>query len=320
MPKFGAQTDSLPYTRFKDKLVLYTDFGFGSAPFSIQFKNEAGQKQRLKYRNNFRSLMGIGFSYKWMALRLGFALPGNLRPLNKFGRTDVFNMGLDFTIKKVFIDIDFRTYKGYAVTKANEFIDTLDDLHPNDIRRNTSNTSFSINTWYLHNKEFKIQPLTGKVGFYKREVRTFYIKSTLNLYGVNNSESLIPEALIYAENTKTNATSISAFDIGVLPGYAYVNRIKNWQFAGMFGLGPVLQLKVYNSDQVRSFLGLAPRYDLKFIGGYNVDRYFIMLFTEFDNKSIRFNDLQYRSSYYNIKLIGGYRFDVKKKSKKQRKK
>lgn len=314
---FKRKSDSLAYRTFRDELVIYTDYGFGTAPFSIKFENKFGEKQRIRYRNNYRTVLGLGFSYKWLSLRLGIPIPGNLRPISKYGKSEYFNIGFDFSFKKFHFDIAFRNNRGYAVKNAYEWNDTLTELNPNDIRANTINASLSLNTYYFHNKQFKIQALIGKTAYYTQEVKTFYLKGTLNLHGVNNSSSLIPADIFSPTNTKTQSNYYSAFDFGILPGYAYVNNKKNWQYSARIGLGPVLQLKVYEADQtVRSFLGLAPRYDIRFLGGYNVPRYFVMLVTEFDNKSVRFTDLKYRTSFYAIKLVAGYRFLESKKQKR----
>ena len=48
--------------------------------------------------------------------------------------------------------------------------------------------------------------------------------------------------------------------------------------------------KFYKYDNsFRNFIGLAPRFDLKLIAGYNKPKYYVMLVTDFDNKSFRFN-------------------------------
>lgn len=308
--------DSVPYTLFNDKLVLYTDIGYASAPFSIKY-DFGPEVKRLRYRNNFRTILGLGVTYKWFALRLGFPLPGDVRPVSRYGKTSPFNLGLDFTIKKTFLDIELRRYQGYVIKNAKKWNDTLDDLHPNDIRKNTTALSLSLNAWYFHNKYYKMSALRGKTGHYEGIVKTWYIKSTFNIFGIGNeSSSIVPIELIDSTNTKTGANILSSIDFGAIPGYAFVNKINNWQFSIMAGFGAVIQAKHYANDNVnRTFLGLAPRYDIKLIGGYTVPRYFIFLVTDFDNKSIRFTDLYYRQSFYYVKIVGGVRLDAKKREK-----
>jgi hypothetical protein len=63
----------------------------------------------------------------------------------------------------------------------------------------------------------------------------------------------------------------------------------------------------------RSFTGLQPRYDIRFIGGYSVPKYFVFLVTDFDNKSIKFNTLTYNQTIYTLRLVGGIRLEPKEK-------
>lgn len=314
------KTDSKAYTLMRDKVVCFSDFGFNTAPFRIRFVNEQQEKMKLRYRNNLSAVWGFGISYKWFALRLGLAIPGNLRSVSKYGKTDYFDIGFDFTFRKMFFDVDFHSYDGYAIKNAYRWNDTLSKEMPHDIRSATNAGSFSINSWYFHSKDLKMQALRGKTGFYNKEVRTWYLKGTINIHGVSNDGgSLVPDMLVDSLNSKTGTTALRAFDFGVIPGYAYVNRYKNWQYSAMIGFGPVIQSKFYNvNGDGRGILGLAPRYDIRVIVGYNVPRWFLMFVTDFDNKSIRINDLRYRQSYYSLKLVAGIRLDTRKQKKQQR--
>lgn len=314
--RLTAQNDTLPYKLFKDKIVWFADLGYSSAPFSI--KNDfPGSLDKIKYRNNFRTVLGFGAAYRWFNLRLALSLPGSMRPESRYGKTEQFNLGFDFTIKKTFCDIDLRSYKGYSIKNAYNWNDSLNALHPNEIRSQLNAVSFSLNVWYFHNKDFRMEAIRGRTGMYKEQVHTWYLKNSLNIFGIGNGNgTIIPYQLTDSLDLKSNSNVISAFDIGVIPGYAYVNRIKNWQFSGSFGLGPVVQAKFYAAEnQTRGFLGLAPRYDLRLIAGYNVERYFVMLLTDFDNKSISFNDLKYRQSYYSVRIAAGIRLERKEKKR-----
>lgn len=317
---FG-QKDPLPYTLFRDKIVLYADLGYSTAPFSVHY-DFTPDIDNIKFRNNISTTLGLGGSYKWFAMRLAIPLPGNLKSVGRNGSTVHYDLGVDFTIKKTFCDLDIRNYKGFAVKNAYRWNDTLNSLHPHDIKKNVNAVSFSANVWYFHEKNFKMSALRGRTGHYDKEVKTWYLKNTLNIFGVGNGiESIVPEELIDTLNSKTATNVLSSFDIGVIPGYAYVNKIRNWQFSVLAGLGAVVQGKFYAVDGIsRGFLGLAPRYDFRLIGGYTVPKYFVFLVTDFDNKSIRFNDFVYRQSFYTIKLVAGVRLDKKPKKEKEKKK
>lgn len=313
---YGQNDTITPYEFYQKKVVLYSDFGFNSAPFSMNYNFPNGI-DKIKYRNNYKNLFGIGCSYKWFSIRLSFAIGQNARPTDKYGKTNYGTLGFNFTHKSTYWDIEFRNVSGYAIKNAYIWNDSLSISQPNDIRSKTISFGFSMNAWYFKNPHFKMQAVLGKTGHFLGEVKTWYFKNTLNIYGVGNGyNSLIPNEMIDKNNTKTSSTGYGAFDFGVIPGYAYANRKNNWQVSGLFGLGPVIQAKSYNvNGMARTFVGLAPRYDVRFVAGYSKPSYFVFLVTDIDNKSIRFNNLVFRQSFYSIKLVGGIRINTKKDRK-----
>lgn len=311
------EDDSLSYSLFKDKIVLYGDLGMNSSPFSLK-DNFVGGYDRIQFKHNLKARMGIGVMYKWFALRLGFTLPGTLRRKSIWGRSNATELGISFNLKKLFWDIDFRSYRGYVVKDAYRWNDTLSKDEPNEFRPGIRSSNLSIHAWYLKNPAFKMPAVLGKVGHYNRQEQTFYLKSTLNLFGVSDSLPLTPAPLIDTTETKSMANTISALDIGLVPGYAYVNRVRNWQFSAFAGIGGVVQAKFYSVGKLtRGFLGIAPRIDLRLLAGFSKSRYFFWIVSDFDIKSIRYKETSYAQTYYQLKFVGGVRLNKKKGKKKK---
>ena len=312
---FSQENDVLPYTLYKNKIVAFTDVGFNSAPFSIVDKFGKGVK-KLQFKHNIRATLGLGIAYKWFALRIGFALPGNLKAESKFGNTDYFDVGLKFNIKQVFTSINLRNYRGYVIKDEYKWNDSLSSLTPNGIYPDIRTTNISANVWWFRSKDFNMHPVFGRVGHYTKAAKTWYFKTSLNFFGVSSPSSII-SPIINDSTDRSNASNIGAFDLGVIPGYAYVNRINNWQFAVFGGLGGVLQSKFYtHNTKTRSYLGIAPRVDLRLIGGYSKPSYFVLLTTNFDFKSVKIQHLKYNQSYYTIKLVAGVRIKTKSSKRK----
>lgn len=307
------KSDSLPYTLYKERVVLFSDLGFNSAPFTIKDDFSEGVKS-LKFKHNLRLGMGLGVIYKWFSLRIGFGLPGTLRPQSRFGKSQFTDLGINFNFKKTYWDLDARSYSGYAIIDANDWNDTLNNLKPNLIRPDTRATSFSINSWYFRNEHFKMPAVIGKIGHYTEPVGTWYFKGTMNFFGIGNgNKPITPNELIDSTQSKSYAHTLAALDIGVVPGYACVGRIDNWQFSVFGGLGGVIQSKVYTFGQTtRGVLGLAPRLDLRFIAGYSKPDYFFWIVTDFDVKSIRFREMRYNQTFYMLKVVGGIRLKGKR--------
>lgn len=309
-----AQDDSLNYNLYRQKVVLYTDIGYKSMPFTIK-TDFAGSVKSLAYKHNYRTLLGFGIAYKWFSLRLGFALPGHLKAVSRYGKSNYGDLGFKFSIKKTFWDVDLRLNNGYAIKDAYKWNDTLNKLNPNDIRYQVKTASFSINSWYFLSKQFKMQPVFGITGDFRRSTGTIFLKTTLNFFGVSADRGgIIPTELADSLNTKTYSSAISAVDMGLVPGYAYVYRLKNWQTSVFAGLGGVMQSKFYVvNGATRSFAGLAARVDFRLITGFSKPKSFIWLVTDFDIKSIGFDlgKFSYQQTFYSIALVGGFRFGKK---------
>lgn len=308
--------DSLPYTLYKNKVVVFTDIGFNSAPFSLK-DNYLQDVNKIKFKNNIKAALGIGLAYKWFALRVGFALPGNLKSESRFGNTDYFDIGLKFNIKQVFTSIDLRSYRGYVVKDEYKWNDSLTSLNPNGIYPSISSTSVSANVWWFKSKEFNMRPVLGRVGHYNKPAKTWYFKTSLNYFGITNTNGPLAPIELTDTTDRTKASTIGAFDLGFIPGYAYVNRVNNWQFSVFGGLGGVIQSKLYmNGGVTRSFLGIAPRVDFRLIGGYSKPGYFILLTTNFDIKSVKIQELRYNQNFYTVKIVAGIRIKTKSSKRK----
>lgn len=279
---------------------MYADIGYNVNPFNISYPN-LSTVNALAYKNNFSPFLGLGFAYKWFHLRLGFPVLGNLRPANKYGKTTQYNFSYDLTFKRIWYDLELKSTFGYALKTPSL---TFPDVYA---------LNFMSNAWYFHNPEFQMNGLLGKRAHYTQQIITWYIKGTVNYFGsANRNGGLIPEDFQDHQQPITTLTELKAFDFGAAPGVAYVNRKKNWQIGGWAGLGPVLQIKGYATPTFsKANIGIAPRYDLRLMGGYSSDEKFFFIVTDFDNKSLRFDEFEYRQIYFAWKFVAGYRFKEK---------
>lgn len=316
----GFSQEELPYTSYKFHPIIFTDIGFSSAPANIKYPFN-DQISKIQYRHNNKLILGLGFSYRWFSLRIGAALIGNFRPVSKFGKTNYFDIGTQFSFRKLYTELDLRSYSGYVLKNAFLWDSTYNFARPNDLDQGIRVYDFNVKMWYLHNPNFRMDPFTGNRGVYNKQVMTWYLAGRMDFYGINNHDNpLIPLSLHDSTNTKVSASSLSAFEIGVIPGFAYVNKIKNFQFGVMGAVGPRLQIKSYKvAGEDTGKAAIVARYDFKVIFGYNVPRFFVMAHIEVDNKSIHFDNFKYNQTFFYFKVQTGYRFK-EKLPKKQKKK
>jgi hypothetical protein len=303
-----AQNDSLPYTLFKEKILFYQDLGFNTTPIVISgaFKNNI---QSITYINNPRFMLSIGGTYKWLSGRLSVAIFGNMLSLKEYGKTSQFNLGFNFSVKKNYFEVDLNFAAGYTLLNSIKWSNSNHQILP---EMNT--IDLGLRTWYFHNKFMKMQLLKGKIGHYNKEIMSFYAKSAFNIFNLNNiTNTILPTQLTDSLNTKTLSNNFSSFELSLIPGFAYVNRKNNWQYSILIGIGGALQLKGYSTNEInRTFVGLAPRFDFRINGGYNVPRFFSFLSLEYDNKSVTFNELSYYQNYISVNLTVGVRLKTLK--------
>jgi hypothetical protein len=297
---------------FKNQHVIYADMGASPAPFVISYPFTPGP-EKLSYKNNYKPILGIGYAYRWFSLRIALPVLPGLRKEEYFGQSKQYGLGFDYSFRSFYTDLDVRYVQGYALKHGASYDAQYTLNPPHLISPNLSTVNLALNLWYFHNQGFKMNALQGKRAHFEKEVHTWYIKNTVNVFGVGNEKgALIPSALQDPSHSITKASQLTALDFGCLPGYAYANRINNWQFSGWAGFGPVIQTKFYTTPTgTPGYLGLAPRYDIRFVGGYSSKQHFLLLSATFDNKSIRFNPLEYRQYFYTIRLIGGIRIPTK---------
>ena len=303
-----GQTNSVALSDFKNQHVLYTDFGISPAPFSLSYPFSSAENE-IKYKNNFKPILGLGYAYKWFSMRIAFPILPGVRSSEKFGESRQFGVGFDYAFKRLYMDFDLRAIQGYALKNALDFDTSFTKEAPNLLLPNLGSINLAMNLWYFNHDDFKMNALQGKRAHFEKEVHTWYLKGTLNYFGVGNgNDPIIPTLLQDVTQSKTSALSYASLDFGAIPGYAYANRINNWQFSGWAGIGPVIQTKFYTlPNEANGFIGLAPRYDIRFVGGYSTEKNFVLITTTFDNKSIAFNNLNYRQYFYTIRVVTGVR-------------
>ncbi len=296
--------DSSHYELYQDQWVIDVSTGYNTTNFSISDKFES-QRERIKYRANMNPTIGFGVSYKLLALGISFKTPGYIRNTETFGTTLYTDLDLSFQLKNWLFLGDFHWYEGFSARLPDQSIQLNERLRSYSVR---------INTYYFTNDNYALQAARGITGRYNEETISLFAKATAALHGIANTNSpLLPNNIFDNSKTIWKARRVSAFDVGIIPGVAYVNRVQNWQFGVITGLGGVMQSKFYRSPGVsRGFLGLAPRYDFQAQVGYNTKDWFIFLHTLLDNKSVRFNDYRYQQLYYFIRLTGGYRIPMEK--------
>ncbi|RFC54932.1 DUF4421 family protein [Brumimicrobium aurantiacum] len=310
-----AQDKALPYVMYPNNLVGYTSLTINGAP--IKLSDDFGGFNQLKLKPNLNLIQGIGIAYKWLTLNISYKLPGHIKDVEDYGKTSYFNLGAQFSYKRWDFGVSFQEFKGFGIKDAlmisNQLPVTEEGYYLNSSLRSRA---FGVNAYYFNNPDMRMKPAVGIIGRYTDLVHGAYLRLTTNIHSLSSSNGIIPHQYLNTAASIHRANTISAFDFGAVPGYGFVNNIDGWQFGAFAGVGAVIQAKRYKFDNTsRGFLGLAPRVDLKLQFGYNVDQWFMMLTSTFDQKNIKYSSYKYNQTYYNFSVTYGYRFSGNKMKK-----
>jgi hypothetical protein len=152
----GLQAQSSPnILDFSDSKIISAETGYTSAPFSLHYPLTS-EIEKITFKNNLAPFLRLGFNYKWFVIRFSIPNIGNIRDASNYGTSRQYNLGMDFSFKKVYYDFEFKYIHGFSIQGANRWDPNLDDIHRNSIQPKIQSLNISANAWYFHHKDFKI--------------------------------------------------------------------------------------------------------------------------------------------------------------------
>ena len=200
-----AQDQPTAIHDFKNQHVIYADLGISPAPFNLSYSFPY-EISKLKYKNNFKPILGLAYAYKWFSMRIALPILPGVRSTEKYGKSKQFGLGFDYSLKRLYADIDFRIIQGYAIKNAYTFDSSLTENNPNKIYPELGSLNLALNLWYFNHDDFKMNALQGRRAHFEKQVHTWYLKGTLNYFGATNeSGAIIPSPLQDEAQSKTSA-------------------------------------------------------------------------------------------------------------------
>lgn len=295
-----SQNDSITDV-YLDKVILYGDLGYNSCPFDVKIKN----LESFNFRNNIKPFIGLGLNYKLISIRLGTLLNYHLKGIEDFSKTKILKLSSEISYKQFYTELNYYRLSGYTLLKNNY------EISNNTKFDNLFFNKASLNFCVFTNKKFTYNLLKGIKRSIKKKSLSLYVKSINAILDISNKESIIPRSYDLNFNLDyLHFTRLSAYEIGGLGGLALALKSKNnFQIGSMLGYGAVfIDRTIYSSEKKMNFRGLSPRYDLHFYIGYNVKKFFVMNFFDFEQRNIDFSEIEINSRLISYRLVAGYRF------------
>lgn len=278
--------------------------------FKIRNNN---RNQTLRFNPNNGLGMGLGFSYRILALDVGFVVPGTMRyrgddPYTKFDLLSTLYG------KKHVLDLNLQYYQGYFLDNADDLFPLHPELSPQGIRSDIESVDIALS--YLnvlnHNKFSFQAAFLGDV-IQKKSAGSFTFHGFVSLFGLTADSMLVMHDFQNDLNQQAHINEIGLLSTGTGIGYAHTFVLPKNFFITLSGApmgmlsatyaevnNPNYENKTTTKFNIRLFTRSA--------AGYNSERFYIIFNFIHDYYFIRFGEMS-RVDYapMKLKLFFGYR-------------
>lgn len=289
--------DTSYYESFPEDMNLRFYFSQKFTGFKLGFDNV---DETIWYFPNTTRNMGVGFTYKWATLNLGYGF-GFMNQDESKGETRYLDLQSHQYIRNWNIDLFGQFYKGYFLRNSNR---PAEYLRP-DIRV----VEVGVAAQYVLNSEkFSFKSAFVNTEYQKKSAGTWLIGGSVFYGQVKADSSLIPAYL--NANAVTGAQEQSFIKMGPLGGYAY-----NLVFAHHYFIAAALTLNfnlgeyhIYNEATTTSRFFYSTDAAFRAAFGYSSRLYSFGII--FVNQNVHMtNDLRDVLQTGNLRAILTYRID-----------
>lgn len=274
---------------------------------------------QLKYSINSNTNMGIGASYRGLALEVLYKPPGLNRDNLLYGKSRQFSVALKVNTRKFIGDVFFIHNKGFYTTTKYNFTGDSTQL-PDHVRRpDIANYSGGFNILYVFNhKKFSSAAPYSLTQRQKKSAGSFLLGTYSLIYSLTADSLIYPDTLAQNFKPEVQFKNASSFTWGIAVGYTYTLVFGiNW-FVNL-AMVPGISLQELTTEsgidgRIYDNFDVGISLHSKFSFGYNKKRYFIGVSASNNSYFISGSPdsrLNYRFAYF--RFYYGHRFEIKKK-------
>lgn len=263
--------------------------------------------QKYNYSSNEHYGVGLGFTYRWLAVDMTINPDFTQRDITRYGNTKEFNLKGSAYLKKTLLDAYLRFYRGYYVSNPRDNFTEWQPGNPYPQRPDISTIGWGFNYTIPFNWE-KYSPkvtfiLDGKL---KKSAGSFMAIASTYFYHLRADSSITDSTFpIEGQIKKANLALISG-----LFGYAYTFVYKDFYLTLSAFPGLTLPIgAVFNEEG-----GENPNFtaNFKFMTrsglGYNSTNWYMGVYIIADTNQIKMPDnVLLTNSLGEIRFFVGYR-------------
>jgi hypothetical protein len=197
-----------------------------------------GNVEKLPYSSNDYVNLGIGGSWRFIGVNLGFKIP--FQDNGRRGKTRSFDLQSFLYFRKLQIDIYAQAHKGLHVSEPGTLYG-FEEENAFPYRPDMRTRNFGVNAQYIfNNRRFSYRAAFLQNECQKKSAGSFILGGSLYYFRAVADSSIIPDDIIFkAPFWKEDFSKTNVISLSVNAGYAYtVVFLKNFFVTGSISLGP----------------------------------------------------------------------------------
>lgn len=271
---------------------------------------------RIILKPNGNTGLGVGVNYKFIGIALSYGLPKSQSSIDKYGKTNSFDLQVSFFGKRIGFDGYLQGYKGYYMANPQDHMDWNESYYPqvSDLRI----LSIGANAFYLfNNKEFSYKAAYLRNVVQKKSAGSFSAGLFFYQDLATSSNGFLPEEVSDSVWSSFDLKQFNAISIGVSAGYQYTFVIKSNFFISLQGT-PGLGYRRLSGSTIDSNLGivnqLAGQVTARLALGYEFKHFYLGATASTILRSFKYKDYEVDLGTEQFRIMIGKRFDVNRKN------
>jgi hypothetical protein len=315
-PSFNGQdfSDSSNITSYRDKLGLYV---YSIRKFRAYDLKNADLGLKLKFEPNGQTNIGLGFTYKWIVLGLGFSAPFVNKDNDIYGETKRYDIQLNLFSRYFGVSAYYQNYQGFYLSNPQDFVNWNKPYFPklDDIK--CISEGISLFYWF-NNKNFSYKAAYVRNEFQKKSAGGFILGAYADFDNVDAPNGFIPEDL---PDTLTNIFDFRNYStsvFGVSFGYAYTLVFLKRFFINLSAVPGIgyrnlsVDYNIKNDNVLHDFTGTIKG---RFSFGYEGKHFYFGSSAIAGMESFKYEEVDISTRTGQFRIYFGKRFNVGKKSK-----
>lgn len=270
---------------------------------------------RIILKPNGNTGLGLGFNYKFIGLALSYGLPKSQSSIDKYGRTNSFDIQVSVFAKRIGMDAYIQAYKGYYMSNPQDHVDWDEPYSPqiSDLRI----LSYGANAFYMFNHEhFSYKAAYVRNVVQKKSAGSFSAGLFFYQDLVQSASGFIPEEVSDSVWSEFDLTGFNAFSIGLSAGYQYTFVIKGNFFInlqGTPGLGYRRLSGKTQAGETGNVNQLAGQILIRMALGYEFKHFYVGATASTILRSFKYRDYEVDLGTEQFRVMIGKRFNISRK-------